>query len=326
MSQSSRLSSYRGPVVAVVLITAIALVVQPEYGLGFLVLAVAAAGLTHLLRPASVHDVDEFAKWSGLTTTPASRRFIAHHLATGRRLRVVLVLAAIVVPPLVGIALGGSGNELPTGWTGVLWACMAGTLWAELSVTRIAGPARAALLVPRRPADYLSPLLQWAPVVAGALAALVWAGAGLLPDPDTAGVARLQAGGSTVVANLVLALVVPLVTVGAQRWIVRRPQPLVDPDLMAADDAGRGASMRNLAAIGTAVVLLNLAGGLIQYVYALDVTPVDWLCGAGVAVSLGLASISWSSRNIWRPTRRPPYDADAAAPTPTSSPTSGVTA
>ena len=275
--------------------------------------------IAYLCRPAGPREVDDFADRSGLATSRASRRFIAHHLTMGRRFRLVMVVAVLVLPPLAGEALGASGGGFSLSSTVVLWACMAGTLLAELSVTRPTGTARAASLVPREPAAYLSRPLLWGPVVAGLLAAAVWGGVAFLsPGPagsagSAGGAGPSRADGPTIVAGVAFALLVPLLVSGAQRWILRRPQPLVGPELVAADDAVRAASVRNLAALGSALVLLGLAAGLLQYVEVVDVVAVDWLFGAAAGVSLVLALVSWWSRAWWRPVRRQPFPTTAAA-------------
>jgi hypothetical protein len=172
--------------------------------------------------------------------------------------------------------------------------------------------ARVASLVPRSLDDYLSRALLWGPAAVGALAAAVWAGVASLPAGIDDGLMR--ASGWAIVAGVVFALLVPALAAAAERWILRRPQPLVGPELVAADDALRAASVRNLAAVSATVVLLNLAGGLFQYVQFVDDTALDILCGVGVAMSLGLALLSWWSRLWWHPVRRHPF---AQGPTPT---------
>jgi hypothetical protein len=297
----------RAAVLAGFLAVVVAIFLLPRLELSFAVIPLVVLLLIgYLYRPASARDVDDFAARSGLTASPTSRRFIAHHLTTGRRLRVVLVTAALVLPNLVAGTIGVSPEGAPVSWSGVLWAYMAGTLWAELSVTRPTGTARVASLVPRDPPAYLGRALRWGPPAAGALAAVVWTGVAWLPAGIAdSGVRRVDGRG--IVAAVVFALLVPLLTIGAQHWILRRPQPLVDPELVAADDAVRAASVRNLAAVGGAVVLLSLAGGLLQYVEIVHVAPVDWVFGAGAAMSLGLALMSWWSRAWWHPVRRQPF-------------------
>jgi hypothetical protein len=96
---------------------------------GIVLLVVLAVGAG--LRPAGRAEIDGFAAAAGVRTTEASRRFIGHYLATSRRLRTILVVAALILPGLVAQALGvhRTGYSAPLQW--VLVACMFGTLWAE---------------------------------------------------------------------------------------------------------------------------------------------------------------------------------------------------
>jgi hypothetical protein len=55
------------------------------------------------------------------------------------------------------------------------------------------------------------------------------------------------------------AAVLPFLLEVLQRWIVRRPQPLVEPDLLAADDAIRSQSVHSICGSGMAIQLLLIA-------------------------------------------------------------------
>lgn len=297
-------------------------VALPRLGLAPVAILLVVMLIGYMLRQATGSDVADFAARSGLDAPgPTARRFIAHHLTTGRRLRVVLVIGALIVPNVVAEAIAPSPDgNVSASWSWMLWACMAGTLWAELSVTRPTGRARVASLVPREPEAYLGRPLRWGPLAAALVATGVWIGVAFLPAERTggpgasAGDAAERASGLDIAIGIAFVLVVPLVVVLAQRWILRRPQPLVAPDLVAADDAVRAASVRNLAAVGTALVLLYLAGGLLQYVEVVEDTTVDWSAGLASTLCLALAIVSWWSRAWWRPVRRQvfvPVDAPA---------------
>jgi hypothetical protein len=97
---------------------------------------------------------------------------------------------------------------------------------------------------------------------------------------------------------------VPALTAVAGRWIVRRPQPFVSGDLVAADDALRAAATRRL----TALVCTALAAAATVAFYELGastgtegVTGIAWLGGiASVVVALR----SLSARIVQPPTAR----------------------
>jgi hypothetical protein len=262
------------------------------------------AAIVSMSRPVGPRQVDGFVHRTGLAgadTGPTARRFIAHYLTTGRRLRMVLVIGVLLVPNLVSIALGEDRFSLGSWW--ILWACMAATLWTELALSRPShGGTAMASLFRREPATYLTRPLRWGPAVLAAIATGVWAGLAFLPSRTDIGQADV-AGRFDIVVAIAFVVSVPLAVTGAQRWILRRPQPLVAPDLLAVDNAIRTASVRNLAAVGSALVFLNLSGGLLQYVYAVHVTVVDWLFGLAAAASLVLAWVAWSLRLRPQPAR-----------------------
>lgn len=267
------------------------------------VLAIAIVGLVLIStgsagRSSPTDDVDEFALLSGIETTDASRHFIAYYLVTGRRLRAVLVVAAIFLPTLVGQALGLTDEfEVPASWQAVLAACLVGTIWAELALTRPTGKVRVASLRPRDIGTYLGRPLLWSPVAVSAIAGAVWAGVAALPAATDNGMER--AGKGAIITGLVFALAVPAVVAVTQRWIVTRPQPFSIPSLVAADNAIRAASVRYLAAVGTAMALINLAGGAFQYTPFWDGAADVVLGGAGFA-SLILAWFFWNARKPGR--------------------------
>lgn len=249
-------------------------------------------------KAAPLDNVDEFAGLSGIETTEASRHFIAYYLLTGRRLRAVLVLAAVFLPALVGQALGLTDQfEVPASWQAVLAACLVGTVWAELALTRPAGKVRVASLRPRDIGTYLGQPLLWSPVIASGIAAAMWAGVPALPAVSDGGVERASRG--EIVTGLVFAVAVPAVVALTQRWIVTRPQPFSIPSLVAADDAIRAASVRYLAAVGTAMALINLAGGGFQYTVVWN-GAADVVFGGASFASLILAWFYWNARKPGR--------------------------
>jgi hypothetical protein len=226
---------------------------------------------------------------------------------TGRRLRTILVLAAILLPDLVGSALGLSDDDgvFDFSWQVVLAACFAGTLWAELSLTRPAGQVRVALLAPRDTASYLGRLLRWSPVVVSGVAGAVWAATTALPARTTNGMVIERASRIEILIGLALSITLPALVAVTQRWIVRRPQPYSIPSLVDADDAIRAASVRYLAAVGSAMALVNLAGGAVQFLPFRGFQG-DFLFGGIASASLIGAWFYWNARKpgrLMRPTR-----------------------
>jgi len=245
------------------------------------------------VRPAGRAEIDGFAAAAGIQTTETSRRFIGHYLATSRRRRTVLVVAALVLPGLVAEALGvhRTGYSAPLQW--VLVACMLGTLWAELTLTRPSAPQRAASLLPRRPAAYLARPLRWGPAVAGLASAAVWLGVPFLPEPQPGD--WLLPSSLEVAVAVAVGLIVPVLATAAECWILARPQPVVSEDLLVADHAVRASSVRMVAAMATIMGLGNLVGGLVTYSGALP-GPLAAVCAVLTVASLIGCLAAWSFR------------------------------
>lgn len=247
------------------------------------------------VRPASVEEVGEFATVSGIETTSASQTFIGYYLMTGRRLRTVLVLAAVFLPSLVGYALGLTDRfgGFPSSWQAVLAACLLGTIWAELALTRPAGEVRVASLRPRDIPSYLGRPLRWSPSIVGGVGSALWIGVSALAESRPNGLYRASRG--EIVIGIVFGVAVPALVTLTQRWIVSRPQPFVVGSLVEADNAIRAASVRYLAAVGTAMALINLAGAAIEYTYHWDGLG-DVLTGGTAFVSVAAAWFYWNAR------------------------------
>lgn len=288
-----------------VLITLIGVFGNHPIGLAGLVVVIASAlWMLPTRKRSAIDDVNEFAQASAIDTTHASRHFIAYYLQTGLRLRTILVLASIFLPALVGNALGlTDGIEITANWQAVLAACLVGTIWAELALTRPAAKVRVASLRPRDVGSYLGRAAQWAPAVVSATAASMWAGASLLPAQADNGLDR--ASRSEIAVGLGFALLLPPLVALTQRWIVTRPQPFSVASLVAADDAVRTASVRYLGAVGTAMALLNLSGGAWQFVPYWS-GPRDWFFGGVGVLSIFAAWYFWNARKpgvLQRPRR-----------------------
>ena len=111
-------------------------------------------------------------------------------------------------------------------------------------------------------------------------------------------------------AGLVVAFTAGLEWV--QRWLVRRPQPFVEPALVAADDAIRSQSVHSLAGSGIAVLLLQCGFLLIGFgayagqalAWALGVPGLVLCLSSAVACQL-VGHRSWRVRRRAAATARP---------------------
>jgi hypothetical protein len=191
--------------------------------------------------------LERFAKQQALPITVDNGSLVIRYLATTRRWRSAGLLVAAVLFTTWSAQLGGfSLNllELFAGW-------FVGAVVAEWRLAAAAtGGKRAARLVPRRSRDYLR-------LPARALPGMVFV--------ICAGVAIVDAVGALNGRHAVWGQLVPWVLVTAvglalvyavQRRVLTRPQPVVAPDVLAADAAIRARSLQVLA--GSAVAAAGL--------------------------------------------------------------------
>lgn len=271
-------------------------------------------------RPIKDDDVALFEAEHGLAASTTARPFLRRYLTRGKRLRRATFLGAIVLPPLVTVAVTGEATGVEPISAAVVAALMVATLVTELTLSR-PSPAttrRSASLRPRRLGTYLSRTWRLGPAVVGLVSAVAWLGALRLPDSssipparrnDLPGLFLMNDAVSPsrmpreVAAGVAVALLVPAAALVAGRLIVRRPQPRVHDDLVAADDAVRAASVQRIAAMACVIGFLSLARALAQYAYALTGRS-GGLAAAGMVVALLGASVSWSART-WGPVAVP---------------------
>jgi hypothetical protein len=239
--------------------------------------------------------LERFARRQCLDVSAANGDQIIRYLATTRRWRTAglgLGFLATVVWSLPQPATSINSVALFAGW-------FLGALVAEIRVAHLAhGERRAASLQPRRPAAYLSrpgwALVPGAAALAMAVAVLtacLAAFAGARPDGWAAG----WLGAALATAAAVRAI---------QLHVLRRPQPLTAPDVLAADDAIRSRSLHVLAGGGTALVLLCVSAqfGAIHPRDANTENAIqDWL----ELVPFLVAALGWYVATLtWPPGRR----------------------
>jgi hypothetical protein len=252
-------------------------------------------------RPPDTAAIAQWAARFNLTPHPDD-----HHLSQQLRRSRWLRTVGFVVPFVIG---GGA-----TVWWGVAydqplppfplrllaapsaWAVgyLLGAAAAELT-RRHAHPwqLRAAVLAPRRLADYLPAWMLWAEravaVAVLALAPLASSGKPWTHSP----------GSTSAVAAIAVAALVEVTL----RVMVRRPQPVATTDELAIDDALRSTSIHRAAGAGLAALLFLLPG----QVGSLTLHG-PWAAVAGVAGLLcyGLAIGCWKDLTspLWWPIRR----------------------
>lgn len=271
------------------------------------------------LRPVKDDDVALFEAEHGLAASTIARPFLRRYLTRGRRLRRATFLGAVAPPPLVTVSVTGEVTGVEPISAAVIVALMVATLVTELTLSRPsqATTRRSASLRPRRLGTYLSRTWRLGPAVVGLVCSVAWLGAVRLPDSSIPPARRDDLPGlffmddpvsptsmpREVAAGVAVALLVPAASLAAGRLIVRRPQPRVHDDLVAADDAIRTASVQRIAAMACVVGFLSLARVLAQYAYASTGRP-GGLASAGMFVALLGASVAWSART-WGPVAVP---------------------
>ncbi|MFS8478022.1 MAG: hypothetical protein FWJ93_03455 [Micromonosporaceae bacterium] len=202
--------------------------------------------------PVARPRLERFARRHQLVVTATNGNQVIRYLATTRRWRATGLAAGLIAS--IGWSLAHGVFQvyflvLFAGW-------FAGALIAEVRLAPAPfGPRRAASLVPRQPRAYL-PRTVWALLpAAGAISLAVGAASAvgaLARRPVGLGAAPLFA----------VAMLVFVVVRTVQHRVLHRPQPVAEPDVLAADDAIRSRSLHVLAGGGTTLVLYCVLGQL----------------------------------------------------------------
>lgn len=268
-------------------------------------------------RPAP-GSIGRWAGERGLELTSENRAMVGRYLRRARLFRTWGGVIGALLPSLIAYAVDGrvtvlgfgtDGTSAPLAFGSIFVGYLAGALLAEVTTVRPRRARRIASLAPRDLEHYLPRwvlLAQRASAVAGAAGTIAVAA---VPFPATT--SNPSGGGLTVIAVLIVALAAGLEAV--ERWIVRRPQPFVEPALVAADDALRAQSIRAAAGAGLALLLLYVAG-IALVLQASDVSALHatMLVPAAVCLVASLFAYSGVSNGAWR-VRRPARAARAAS-------------
>lgn len=276
-------------------------------------------------RTPAVGPVDEWASGHGVQVTGRNLEFVDAYVREGHRLRLVCGFGGWFVAQAAAAATG-IDLHLP----GLIWLLagyLVGCVWSEAWLTRLPeGTERAASLTTRRLPDYLAGRLRTAQVVlpglSVALALAAWGS-----HPST----RARSGSTFLSANaadlhsiaIAAGLAAPLVMLGIwllERHIVAKPQPLVDDDLLAADDAVRSSSVHLLSGTGCAIVLLLMAT-VLGYLAQVATGPAAGVPAFAAFVCFVLALVSW--RYYGHRGFRVLRSAGGGAPAPGGAPGSG---
>jgi hypothetical protein len=225
--------------------------------------------LAYGLRKPSSRHVERWAAARDLRLTEANRTLVAQYLQRTRRLRSMGGVIGLLISSVPGnllnfldpsSRLAHTMLRLATGRLSVyliFGGYLLGALAAEFSLARPGGGRRAAL-VPREVGQYVNPKVRTA------LRALAAALVALPPWPGhSPGPGWPQPTLSRYVFTAVAGIGIVALVEGLQRLIVRRPQRVGDPDLLAADDAIRASSAHACAGAGLAL-LMSLVGEVLM--------------------------------------------------------------
>ena len=233
-------------------------------------------------------------RWAGaygIELTERNRAMVQTCLRRTRRIRTLGALAGVFFSVIYVTITENSTSFLGNGLFLAVVGYLMGTVVAEAVVPRPhRGATRMATLVPRTLHDYLP---RYAIVALRALPAI---SVSLIPV-YVAVEARFQIlifhispVGFAVISGVLVAMAVGVEAV--ERGIVRRPQPVVSPDLLEADDAIRSASVHALSGGGVALALLGLSYQLSEISSIMTVRTLSPL-GFLPVLMLGLALKSW---------------------------------
>lgn len=224
---------------------------------------------------------DDWASERMLALDAGSRALIADYLGTTRWLRITGVLVGVGAALLTPSSIGFVPDVLRSPWLPGIIGYLLGTVAGEVALRRPRG-SRAAVRV-RTLDHYLSPWAKRAERLVAAVALVVIGIGFVVPDRE----AELSPYGESV-GLLVGVVVVLLGAESLQRWIVRRPQPVVSAAMLAADDAIRRASVHAIAGASLGLQSI-LAGGGFWALALSDVQMLRWTMWVPALASLGIA-------------------------------------
>ncbi len=235
------------------------------------------------------------ARWThtyGIELTEANGPMVVTYLKRTKRIRTVGALAGVVFSVLWVTFTENSNSFLGNGLFLAVVGYLAGTVVAEAVVPRPPrGRTRTASLMPRTLADYLPRYAMAALWGLPALSVALIPIYAVVKERSHIPIFHVGVLGFAVISAAMVAMAIAIGAV--QRMIVRRPQPVLSPDLLEADDAIRSASMHALAGGGVALALLGLSYELSAIGNASEVPVLGWFLPLLAILTLGLALSSW---------------------------------
>jgi hypothetical protein len=245
--------------------------------------------------PVDRNRVETFAARHDLVVTAANGDQVIRYLATTRRWRITGLTAGVLSSTGWAVTHGAFIRvdllTMLAGW-------FAGALIAEVRVARHAfGPRRAASLVPRHASAYLSRRSWLSLPIATAIS-------GSIGIATVVALVRGQPVGRWSVPFFAAAMALAVAVRLVQRRVLRRAQPIAEPDVLAADDAIRSRSLHVLAGGGASLVLYCALGQL----HGLADDGIQRFTALGM---LGVPLLGWIVATARWPVRRDAATAEA---------------
>jgi hypothetical protein len=232
-----------------------------------------------------------WAERMDLQLTPRNEGIVRSYIARTRFLRFTGALVSFFAPTVYQ-AYVGTPPPVPLDFSlfDALLGYLLGAVTAELTIKRPKADEPRALLMPSELSDYVPPMF----VTAFRISALV--ALALVPLYRLLPARWNLANLNDFPPEIVLLPTILLIGGGVellQRYIVARPQPAVESDLVNADDAIRSASVHALAGAGIALESLIVSGQLINLAVVSNLQLLRWILPALALLSFGIAIGSW---------------------------------
>jgi hypothetical protein len=263
-----------------------------------LVLAAVVLGLTWnaINGPVARGRLERFARRQHLVVTPTNGNQVIAYLGTTRRWRTLGLLTGLVASVVWSL----SGHGLTANLFALFAGWFLGALVAEARIAHLTpGPRRSASLEPRRPQAYVGPV-TWRLLPAALVVATV-----VVAADAVAGVAGRPVNWLAV-PFYVGAVAIAAAVRFTQLRVLRRPQPLAEPDVIEADDAIRSRSLHVLAGAGTATVLYCALGCLWALGLQPDTATSRLVLSVAYVFMLGNPLLGWQVATLrWRVRRTP---------------------
>ncbi len=217
---------------------------------------------------------DEWARGMGVELTARNEAFIRSYIARTRVLRAVGAAVGVLTPVLYSAF---TERTLPVpfdfGLFDALVGYLVGAVIAEITVRRPMAEVRTASLVRRVVADYLPAGYTITMRASAAIALVLIPLFRTLPQRES-DVAQVEMLPAILAGSMILVVLVGVEFL--QHYLVGRPQPAVEADLLAADDAIRSASVHALAGAGIALELLIVSVELTAIGLVSDIQVLRW--------------------------------------------------